>query len=147
MYVSKILLVDDDKALVKSFSSILQKKGYYVETAMSGEQTLKKAKKTKFNLAILDIKLPDIMGDVVAKTLREQDNEIVIILITGYSSFQDSIDALNIGIYDILLKPIGPEELLRVTRDALSQRDTEISAEHVDQLVMEEMLTEQVYRT
>lgn len=147
MYVSKILLVDDDKALVKSFSSILQKKGYYVETAMSGEQTLKKAKKTKFNLAILDIKLPDIMGDVVAKTLREQDNEIVIILITGYSSFQDSIDALNIGIYDILLKPIGPEELLRVTRDALSQRDTEIIAEHVDQLVMEEMLTEQVYRT
>lgn len=132
MNVKKILLADDDEALVKSFSSILREEGYHVEGVKSGKDALNKARKTKFDLAILDIKLPDIMGDKVAKTLKERDGEIIVILITGYPSFQESIDALDIGIYDILLKPIGPDELLRVTGEALS---SEVSVSLLEDLV------------
>jgi len=115
----RILLVDDDETLVNSFQTILQEEGYLVETAKTGQQALDKAKKTRFHLAILDIKLPDIMGDEVARKLKKQYDNIDIVIITGYPSFKDCIDALDIGINEILLKPIGSAELLRVTQEAL----------------------------
>jgi len=111
--------VDDDETLVNSFQTILQEEGYLVETAKTGQQALDKAKKTRFHLAILDIKLPDIMGDEVARKLKKQYDNIDIVIITGYPSFKDCIDALDIGINEILLKPIGSAELLRVTQEAL----------------------------
>ena len=116
----KILLVDDDESLVNTFQSVLQGEGYTVKTALTAKQALKKAEKSKFDLAILDIVLPDMRGDVVANELKKHDREIGIILITGYPYFQDCIDSLNIGIHEILLKPIGSDELLRITKEALS---------------------------
>jgi DNA-binding NtrC family response regulator len=117
----RILLVDDDKDLVNSFQSMLKGAGYYVNTALTAEQALEKAEKSNFDLAILDIVLPDMRGDTVAKELRKLNHEISIILITGYLYFQDCIDSINIGIHEILLKPIGSDELLRTTKEALSQ--------------------------
>lgn len=120
MNKKNILVVDDDESLVDTFQLLLQGEGYAVETALTAKQALDKTKRSKFDLVILDIVLPDMRGDEVAKELRKNNHNIGIILITGYPSFQDCIDSLNIGIHDILLKPIGPDELLRVTKEALS---------------------------
>ena len=122
MKKKRILLVDDDEPLLNTFRSILEKEGYFVKAAQTGTQALYMAEKIKFDLIILDIKLPDIQGDMVASKLRKQNNEIIIVLITGYHFLQDCIDALDIGIYEILLKPIPPDELLRVTKEAISTR-------------------------
>ena len=118
----RILLVDDDEVLVNTFESILQKEGYFVESATTGQDALERAKKTKFQLVILDIKLPDLMGGEVASLLRKQDDEIGIIFITGFPTFQKCIDTLDLGIHEILLKPIPPNELLRATREAFFTR-------------------------
>jgi len=120
MNEKRILIAEDDEKLLHTFQSILQEEGYAVEIAATGNQALDKAEKTKFHLVILDIKLPDIRGDEVAKVIRAWDDEVSIILITGYPTFQESIDALELGIYEILIKPIGIDELLRVVQDALS---------------------------
>jgi len=119
----RILMVDDDQTLVTLFQMILQEEGYAVETATSGLQALDVAKKTDFHLVLLDIKLPDIRGDEVARELRKIDDKIGIVLITGYPSFKDCIDALDIGIDEILLKPIGTTELLRVAQEAIRNHE------------------------
>ena len=118
----RILIVDDDENLVNLFQMILNEEGYLVETATTGLQALEKAKKTEFHLVILDIKLQDIMGDEVARELKNKDDKIGIVLITGYPSFKDCIDALDIGIEEILLKPIGTAELLRVVQEAIQKQ-------------------------
>jgi DNA-binding NtrC family response regulator len=118
---ARILLVDDDPNLVTTFKSILQREGYHVETAGTGQQALKKADKSKFDLAILDIRLPDITGDEVAKLMKKTNDGTRFVLITGHSYLQDCIDALDLGIYEILLKPVAPEEIIRAAKEALKQ--------------------------
>ncbi|MFQ6052898.1 MAG: response regulator [Candidatus Bathyarchaeia archaeon] len=110
----RILLVDDDRDIVETFQSILKKAGFFVETAMTGREAIDKARRSKFDLVLLDIKLPDIMGDMVASKIREQDDEVSMIMITGYPSFQKCIDSLDLGISEILLKPISAGELISV---------------------------------
>ena len=117
--VLKILLVDDSEELLTTFTSILGSEGYQVETATNGEDALEKARGAKFQLYILDIKLPDMRGDDLARELRSMDDEGGMILITGYPQLQESIDALEIGIDEILLKPISPEEMIRVARESM----------------------------
>lgn len=117
------MIVDDDVNFINLFQRILQQEGYLVETATTGRQALNKAKKTEFHLVILDIKLPDIMGDEVVRELKKQNDKIGIVLITGYPSFKDCIDALDIGIEEILLKPIGTAELLRVVQEAIQKQE------------------------
>jgi len=122
MVESPLLIVDDDKLQLRTFKSILEGEGHPVMASTTGAAAIEMAEKGKFSLAILDIKLPDIRGDELARRLRELDGGLSIILVTGYPSMQDCIDALDLGIHEILLKPIDSEEFLRVTREALSGR-------------------------
>jgi len=117
-----ILLVDDDVIQLQTFKKILEVSGYIVHEFETGGEALKFAGEERFGLAVLDIKLPDIRGDDVAKKLRETDPEIPIVLITGYPSMQSCIDALELGIEEILLKPIEGDELVRVAQEALKSR-------------------------
>lgn len=119
MSEKRILIVEDDLRLLEIYSTVLKNNGYTVETANEGLLAIEKAQTTAFDLVILDIQLPDIMGDEVAMRLKEINESILIIMITGFPSFQDSIDTLEVGIHDILLKPITADELLRTTREAL----------------------------
>ena len=80
-----------------------------------------KANKNHFDLIILDVNLPDMLGDEVAEKLKENDNDMNIIMITGYSSFKEGIDREELGIDEILMKPIPPEDLLTITKKALTK--------------------------
>jgi two-component system alkaline phosphatase synthesis response regulator PhoP len=120
MSEKNILLVEDEEDLLELYKSFLESEGHIIEKATKGQEAVNKAEKKKFDMVILDIKLPDIMGDEVAKALKAINKNIIIIMVTGFPSFQESIDALDLGIYDILLKPITADELLRVVRDAFS---------------------------
>ena len=115
-----ILLVDDDKDMLVLFKRILEGDGRSVKAATTGRGALELCESSVFRLAIVDIKLPDIPGDDLVRQLRERDGEMAFILITGYPSLQECIDALDLGIHEILLKPIEVDELLSVTGDVLS---------------------------
>ena len=116
-----ILLVDDDEALASTFGAILREEGYRVDTATKGLQALDLAAKRVYDLAILDIKLPDVPGAEVARSLRERSAEVRIILITGYPDLAESIGALDFGIEEILVKPVDKAELLNSIRSALGE--------------------------
>ena len=109
----KLLFVDDDEIFVNITKPSLQKAGFSVVTAYSGKEALKKASKSDFDLIILDINMPDIMGDEVAKKIREKKIEVPIIMVTGYVDLQQSIDTLNLGVHEILLKPLSVSELIQ----------------------------------
>ena len=113
----QVLLVDDDAELLNTFKRILEIGGYHVKTASTGQEAANELSKNRYQLVILDIVLTDTRGDEITRDLRRRDKETNVILITGNASFMDCIDALELGIYDILLKPIAPKEILRVTNE------------------------------
>ena len=116
---ANILVVDDDVAQLRLFKSILEKNEYHVESAVTGREALELTAEADFNLAIIDINLPDVTGDEVVREPKINGKELGIIMITGYPSLQECINVLDLGIQEILLKPLDAEELLRVVEKAL----------------------------
>jgi DNA-binding response OmpR family regulator len=115
----RILLIDDDETIIAPFQLILQKEGYQVDTASTGRQALEKAKEMEYQMVISDIVLPDIRGIEVAKKIREFNRNIRLIIITGFPDLADSIETIDLGIDEILIKPIKPDELLRAVKESI----------------------------
>ena len=112
-------MVDDDVLIVDLFRMALENEDYAVETCFTGEQALKAIKNTKYDLVILDVFLPDIKGDCVVEKIREKDNDVRIILITGHENYARCIDVLKLGISEILVKPIKLNELVTLVKNVL----------------------------
>jgi len=103
---SKILVCDDDKAVSNFLKRFLKKEGYvWVDTALSGEEALEKIAKDKHQLLLLDIKLPGIGGLEVLKRVKEIDNNIAVIMITGFADAENADQAKKMGAYDYIVKP------------------------------------------
>ena len=136
-----VLVVDDDEGLLKIYREMLESEGYKVVTASTSKEALNKAEKSRFNLAILDIVLPDVQGDELAREMKMLDEGIEIIFITGYPEFQSCIDSLDIGVADILLKPLTREEILRATENALVAGNEGTTSTHSPLSRMKAILT------
>lgn len=94
---SRILIVDDDKAICKTLSAILQSEGYETVTATTAKEALEKAKSSRFNLALLDIRLPDLNGTELLAQLQKISPDTIEIMVTGYPSLKNAVAALNSG--------------------------------------------------
>ena len=116
-----ILVVDDDESLTSTFKIILAEAGFRVDVATTGLQALEMVTENTYRLAIIDIMLPDMSGAGVARRLREEDEWARIIIVTGYPDLAESIGALDIGVEEILIKPIGRDELLNSLKSALME--------------------------
>lgn len=114
----RILLVEDDTTIVVPFQFILESEGYHVDTASTGRQAIENIGKNEYQVVVLDMKLPDMQGIEVAREIRDKTDEINLIIMTGYPDLVDSIEALDIGISEILLKPINADEFLRTVEEA-----------------------------
>jgi CheY-like chemotaxis protein len=113
---TSVLIVDDDEFLAETFKMLLEESGFLVETAHNGNQAILMASHRRFNLAILDLKLPDITGDKLSKKLKEKNNEMSVILLSGYQEMIEDLDETQIGSDEVFLKPINPDELLKITK-------------------------------
>ena len=118
----RILVVDDEENLLLSLSKLLKGEGYRVETAGMGEEALGRAKQADFDLAILDIKLPDMDGVTVLRAFREEVPEANVVMITAYGSIESAVEAMKAGAYDYIVKPFRAEEILKAVEKALEQR-------------------------
>ena len=116
----RILVAEDERALLKLYRKTLKAEGYEVTAVATGREAMDLTEEGGFDLLFLDIRLPDIMGDKIVEEMRGRGDDTTVVLITGFPELQSGIDALDLGIYEILLKPIKVEELLRVAREALS---------------------------
>jgi len=121
-----ILIVDDNEGILESLSAILEEKGYCTDTAKNGREAIEKSKTNFYNLALLDIRLPDIEGTKLLTKMEETTPRMVKIMITGYASLQNAVEALNLGADAYIMKPVDPENLLKVINEKLkSQREAE----------------------
>jgi len=121
-----ILIVEDDTNIRKTLNAILQRKGYSTDTAENGREAIQKSKAKFFNLALLDIKLPDIEGTKLLTTMHENLPKMVKIMITGYPSLENTVEAVNLGAHAYIIKPVKPEKLIKLIEEKLEeQREAE----------------------
>ncbi len=117
-----ILVVDDDKSILSAFLRFLEKAGYVVETAETGREALDKAQAKSYDVALVDVGLEDMDGNDLLLKLKGINSELVIIVITGFSTKATGIKAADFGADDYLVKPVKPNELLRVIEERLQLR-------------------------
>ncbi len=125
-----ILIVDDDRAILNTAKEILQLEGYYVDAVETGLEAIKKTQAAFYHLALLDIKLPDMEGTELLTKMHGTTPKMMKIMITGFPSLDNAVEALNQGADAYLLKPVNPEELLKIVREKLKeQEDAETMSE------------------
>jgi DNA-binding response OmpR family regulator len=115
----RILVVDDDVDILRVFKSILEKEGYMVETAETGTKALEKIKVEKFNVCLIDVRLPDMDGTEILRQMADNSGTVKII-VTGFSTDEVGKKAADYGADDFLVKPVKPGELIATVRDRLS---------------------------
>jgi two-component system NtrC family response regulator len=122
MAKGNILVVDDEVVICKSIQRILSPEGYEVKTALSGEEALEKISQESFDIVITDLKMPGMDGMELLAKIKEKDPEIIVIIITGYSTVQTAVQAMKMGALDYIPKPFTPEELIVVVEKALEKK-------------------------
>ncbi len=120
-----ILLIDDDESLNKVLHFQLSQMGFNVTTVVHGNEGIKLFRQGAYNVVITDLQLPDINGIDVLKTIRNLDNQVIIIIITAYGSVENAIEAVKLGADDYLTKPFGKETLRFVIEKAVKLRSLE----------------------
>jgi DNA-binding NtrC family response regulator len=117
-----LLIVDDEHALREAIAERLADHGFLVEQAASGEQALQRLADFAFDILITDLRLPGIDGGQVIDAALERYPEIIAIVITGYGTVKDAVEAIKQGAADFITKPFQFDALLHVLRSALEQR-------------------------
>ena len=117
-----ILIVDDDANIRETLSTILQQEGYSIDTARNGQEAMRKSRNKFFNIALLDIRLPDMEGTKLLTTMHENLPKMMKIMITGYPTLENAVAALNLGADAYILKPVKPEKLLALIKEKLEEQ-------------------------
>jgi DNA-binding NtrC family response regulator len=117
-----LLLVEDESALREAVAEQLTDRGYHVEQADSGETAVARLADFAFDIILTDLRLPGIDGSAVVEAAVERYPDIIAIVITGYGTVKDAVDAIKRGARDFVSKPFQIDELLHVLDSALEQR-------------------------
>jgi two-component system response regulator PilR (NtrC family) len=119
---ARILVVDDEEGMREFLGILLQKEGYRVQTAQSGQEALVRLGKERFDLVITDLKMPKMSGIELLNRIKEKDPDVGVVLITAYASTETAVDAMKGGAFDYIAKPFDVEEMKEVVRGALKKR-------------------------
>ena len=120
----RILVIDDDEVVRKNFKAILELGSYIVDTAVTGKEAIDKSNANFYNLALIDIRLPDMEGTQLLTTMRDTDPKMVKIIVTGYPSQDNAVEAVNKGADGYVVKPItNTGEFLQKIKEHLKKQD------------------------
>jgi DNA-binding NtrC family response regulator len=122
---ARILVIDDEESIRRTISITLTHKGYIVDTAENGKEAIEKAEANFYNLALIDIRLPDMEGTELLDSLKETTPRMVKIILTGYPALQNAVKAINKGVDYYLIKPVNTDELLRLIKELLDKQKCE----------------------
>jgi DNA-binding NtrC family response regulator len=118
----RILIVDDEDSTREYLAMMLEREGYEVSASGDGKKALKLNSQESFDAVITDIQMPGMGGIQILGNLRDNDPTLPVIIVTGHASQESAIEALNLGAFYYLLKPVSNEELKQVVRNALELR-------------------------
>ena len=136
---SSILIVDDDESTCRSLSLILEKKGYETETADTGREAMDKVRRRFFNVALVDIKLPDMEGIDLMAPLKELHPDMAMVMITGHASLENAVRALNEGASAYITKPLSMDEMLTAIKEVLEKQHLVMENKKLYQEVQQEL--------
>jgi len=117
-----ILVIDDERSMCNLLRDSLSEQGYKVTVTQKGKDGLKRAGNNLFDLIITDIKMPDIAGMKIMRRIKEFDPDNMVVVITGYPSFETAREAVRLGAYDYITKPFNLEEISLVVKRAVEVR-------------------------
>jgi DNA-binding NtrC family response regulator len=117
-----ILIVDDEFSVRDSLSRWFKEDGYRVGTAENATEALKIMQEQSWDIALVDIKMPGMSGLELQRRIKEIDKNIVVIIITAYASVESAVQALKEGAFDYVTKPVDPDDLSHLIRNAIKQR-------------------------
>ncbi len=123
MTQSHILVVDDEPNIRFVLERSLHHTGYLVDTAANGREALKKLVQTKYDLLLLDLHMEPVDGLEVLHFARQHDPHLVIIILTAFSSVESAIEALRLGAFDYLIKPMTPNSINDRVQEGLEHRE------------------------
>ena len=118
----RILIVDDELVVRDSLQKWFDSEGYDAGAVASGREALFAVQQKQYDLALLDIKMPGMDGMELQKKLRDVDSDLTVVIMTGYASVETAVEALKMGAYDYITKPIDPDELVHLVSNALGHK-------------------------
>jgi len=121
-----VLVVDDDAKFREMLTEILEGEGYSVKCFETGKAAIAASNDELFNLALIDIRLPDMDGTEILSKLRKVEPETVKIIITGNATLDNSIEATNRGVDGYLVKPFNPQKLIKLIEGKLKEQAEKI---------------------
>jgi len=121
--MANILLVEDDKTFIQILQGFLIKKGFEVDAINCIQDAITFIEKKDYQLILLDYRLPDGIGLDLIQLLRSKNNKIPVIVITSFLDIRTAVNAVKMGAFDYITKPIIPDELLMIIHDALHKKN------------------------
>jgi DNA-binding NtrC family response regulator len=118
----KLLIVDDEVQFLDSIAQRLEMRDFDVTKAYSGKEAIEAAQNGKFDLALLDLKMPEMSGKEVLEILKQDHKYIEVIMLTGHGSVDSAVECTKLGAFSYLSKPYDLDNLLQVLKDAYEAR-------------------------
>lgn len=118
----KILVIDDDKDVCDFMTDFLQEEGYYVRAITRPKKALTEIRTSHYHLVILDLVMPEIDGIHILKEIRKFDDDVMVIILTGYPSVDSAVESMKYNVFDYIKKPIIIEEFLKVITKAAEKK-------------------------
>lgn len=119
---ARIIVVDDDEGIRKTLATILEEIGYVVDTVENGKEAIERSNAEFYNLALIDIRLPDMEGTKLLTAMKETTPEMIKIIMTGYPSLQNAVEAVNKGADAYILKPLNIDSVLSTIKEHLTKQ-------------------------
>ena len=122
---ARILIIDDDENIRKVLKTILEDEGYIVDTVDTAKKGIEQSEKAFYNLALIDVRLPDMEGIELLSKLRSSKPKMRKIIVTGYPTLQNAISAVNKGADAYVMKPFEVEKILQTIEEQLKKQEEE----------------------
>ena len=119
---NRILIVDDDEIVRRSYLRSLESISCNIEAACDGEQALTTMEAKPFDVVLLDMRMPGQDGLSVLRTIKQKWPESEVVIITGYPTVDSAKEAVRLGAYDYLAKPVAPQDVINVTDGAITRK-------------------------
>jgi DNA-binding NtrC family response regulator len=121
-HVIKLLIVDDESRFLEAIATRLRKRGFDVKTAGNGADAIALARREKFDIALLDLKMPGMDGGQVLQTLKQEHRFLEGIILTGHGSLESAVQLTKLGAFSYLPKPYELDKLIETLKDAYEAR-------------------------
>ena len=119
---ANILIVDDEEVVRLSHLRSLQSANCHARVAEDGIKAIQVMEQQPFDVVLLDLRMPDLDGMEVLRTIKDRWPESEVVIITGYPTIESAKEAVRLGAYNYIAKPVGPDDVIKAANDAMTQK-------------------------